>query len=127
MCTQRRKCSESQKLLVGLEEQKEHICGYVECPSCKEYEEAATHKCYIQKVKSPAKEKEEKRKKKKTQKKKRGRRGAAAGLATLRANEACMEVNEEDDEDKPPLHIFFDIEAMQDTGKHVPNLLIAET
>ena len=33
----------------------------------------------------------------------------------------------EDDKDKPPLHVFFDIEAMQDTGRHIPNLLIAET
>ena len=32
-----------------------------------------------------------------------------------------------DDEDKPPIHVFFDIEAMQETGRHVPNLLIAET
>lgn len=32
-----------------------------------------------------------------------------------------------DDEDKPPLHVFFDIEAMQATNKHVANLLIAET
>ena len=38
-----------------------------------------------------------------------------------------MEVNEEDDEDKPTLHVFFDIEAIQDTGKHVSNLLIAES
>ena len=28
---------------------------------------------------------------------------------------------------KPPILVFFDIEAMQDTGKHIPNLLIAET
>ena len=32
-----------------------------------------------------------------------------------------------DDKDKPALHVFFDIEAMQNTGRHTPNLLIAET
>ena len=30
------------------------------------------------------------------------------------------------DEEKPPLHLFFDIEAMQDTGRHVANLVVAE-
>ena len=32
-----------------------------------------------------------------------------------------------DEKDKQPLLVFFDIEAMQDTGRHIPNLLIAET
>ena len=32
----------------------------------------------------------------------------------------------EGDEDKQPLHVFFDIEAMQDTSHHIPNLLISE-
>ena len=120
VCTHRRKCFNCQKLLVGLKEQKEHKCGYVECRSCREYVEAATHKCFIQVAKSPQEEREEKKKKKKKVK-----RGAAAGLATLEANGEGMDVEEE--EDKPPLHVFFDTEAMQDTGCHVPNLLIAET
>ena len=29
--------------------------------------------------------------------------------------------------EKPPLHVFFDMEAMQDTGCHVLNLVMAET
>ena len=33
----------------------------------------------------------------------------------------------DDDEEKPPLHVFFDIEAMQDTKTHVANLVVAET
>ena len=122
VCTQRRKCSDCQKLLVGLKEQQEHLCGYIECPSCREYVDAASHLCYIQVVKSPEEEKEEKREKKRTR---RAKRGAAAGLATLKANGSGMDV--EEDEEKPPLHVFFDIEATQQTGRHVPNLLIAET
>ena len=64
-------------------------------------------------------------------------RGAAAGLATVHSNEDDVpstsllpsppadgvDLNDE----KPPLHIFFDVEAMQDTGRHVPNLVVAET
>ena len=33
----------------------------------------------------------------------------------------------DNDKVKPPLHVFFDIEAMQDTSRHMANLLIAET
>jgi len=80
--------------------------------------EAVTHKCFIQVAKSPAQEKEDKKKKKQ-------KRGAAVGLATLEANGEGM--GSMDNEDKPPVHVFFDIEAMQETGRHVPNLLIAET
>ena len=80
----------------------------------------ATHKCFIQVVKSPEEEKQEKKKKRK-----KAKRGAAAGLVTLAANGQGMDV--EDDEDKQPQLVFFDIEAMQDTGRHIPNLLIAET
>ena len=123
VCTQRRKCQECEKLLVGLKQQKQHKCGYVECPSCKNYVEATTHQCFVQKAKTPAEEKEEKKKKK------RARRGAAVGVATLQANEDGMEDLDPDAEqdEKPPLHVFFDIEAMQDTGRHVANLVVAET
>ena len=34
---------------------------------------------------------------------------------------------EDDEESKPPVFVYFDIEAMQVGGKHEPNLLIAET
>lgn len=121
VCTHRCKCLGCMKLLVGFKEQKEHRCGCVECRSCHKYMEAATHKCFIQVAKSPKEQKEEKKNKKK--KKKKVKRGAAAGLATLEANDEGMDI---EDDDKPPLHVFFDIEAMQDTGRHVPNLLIAE-
>ena len=65
VCTQRCKCRECNKSLVGFKEQKTHLCGYVDCISCKEYVEAATHKCFIQVAKSPEEQKEEKKKKNK--------------------------------------------------------------
>lgn len=119
VCTQRRKCCSCKKLLVGFKEQKEHLCGHADCPSCKKYVKMASHKCFIQIPKSPEQLAEEKR-----EKKRRKNREAAAGLATLEANNAGMDI---DEDEKPPLHVFFDIEAMQDTGKHIANLLIAET
>ena len=60
VCTQRCKYIECQKLLVGLKEQKKHKCGHAECPSCREYVNVATHKCFIQVVKSPEEEKTDK-------------------------------------------------------------------
>ena len=50
----------------------------------------------------------------------------AAGLP---AHEAEQEEEEGDDvvDDSPPLHVFFDIEAMQPQEQHVANLLVAET
>ena len=33
----------------------------------------------------------------------------------------------DDADEKPPLHVFFDIEAMQDTKTHVANVVVAKT
>jgi len=76
------------------------------------------HKCFIQKVQSPEELKEERKKEKKK------KRGASAGLATLEANGESMDI---DEEEKPPLHVLFDVEAMQNTKIHVPYLVVAET
>ena len=77
-------------------------------------------------------EKKERKRKRKRQGGSRAKRGAAAGLQTLRANEEGSDDNlesdeDDDDEDKPPLHVFFDIEAMQPQEKHEANLVVAET
>ena len=119
VCTHKRKCVTCQKLMVGMKEQRKHQCGFADCPSCHEYVDTRKHQCFIQVAKSPEQEKEERDKKKKKKK-----RGAAAGLATLAANGEPMAI---DEEEKPPLHVFFDIEAMQDTKTHVANLVVAET
>ena len=42
VCSQCRKCRSCKKLLVGLKKQ-QHKCGYIDCPSCHEYIEAASH------------------------------------------------------------------------------------
>lgn len=53
-------------------------------------------------------------------------RGSAAGLATVRAN-LSDEAEEEGTEPlPPPLHVYFDIEARQETREHAANLLSAE-
>ena len=112
---------------VGLKNINRHQCGYIDYPSCHKYVDAQTHRCVIQRALTP----QEIREQKKEQKRKRrhqglpAKRGAAACLQDLRANE---EEGEEVDEEKlPPLHVFFDIEAVQPQEHHVANLVVAET
>ena len=59
------------------------------------------------------------------EKKRKKKRGAATDLATLAANGEPMDIDEE--EEKPPIHVFFDIDAMQNTKTHVAKLVVAET
>ena len=105
-----------------------HRCGYLNCPSCREYVDGQTHRCFIQKALTPQELREQKKKRKSSrQGGPRAKRGAAAGLQTLRANEAEEEEEDDDDGDRPPLNVFFDIEAMQPWEQHIPNLVVAET
>ena len=70
--------------------------------------------------KDPPKPQEKKRKRKR-QGGPRAKRGAAAEPQTT------PEEEEEDVDDLPPLHVFFDIEAMQPHEQHIANLIVAET
>ena len=134
ICTSCRKCSNCRKLLVGRKQQQEHRCGYVTCPSCHHYVEALSHRCFIQVAKTPEEEWAECRPK---QRPGHRLRDAAASLATVHSNEDdvpstsllpsppadSIDLNDK----KPLLHVFFDMEAMQDTGCHVPNIVVAKT
>ena len=42
-------------------------------------------------------------------------------------NEEALDDDEGDEDDSPPLQVFFDIEAIQPHEQHVPNLVVAET
>ena len=55
--------------------------------------------------------------------------GAAAGLHTRRSNESEDGASDEEETEipPPPLHVFFDVEAMQLHKRHVPNLIVTET
>ncbi|CAH3133504.1 unnamed protein product, partial [Pocillopora meandrina] len=129
VCTNRRKCGNCHKLLVGRKQQQEHLCGYITCPSCHHYIKALSQRCFIQVAKPPEEERGERHVKRRP-----GCRlcDAAAGLATVHSNEDDVpstsllpsppadgvDLNDE----KPPLHVFFNVEAMHDTGRHVWNL-----
>ena len=104
-------------------------CGWGECPSCREQVDLNTHRCFIQKAKDPDEIREEKRAVQLAKRKKRRRQqggDASRGLQTLRSNTET-ENQEQPDEYKEPLLVFFDIEAMQNTGKHIANLVVGMT
>ena len=89
-CGRRRKCVLCHKFDVGLKEISCCVFGYVDYPSCKEYTEVRTHRCFIQRPHTPQEVQEEKRKKKRKRQRQgrlRPKRGAEAGFQTLRSNE----------------------------------------
>ena len=117
VCTVYKKCNGCGKVLRG-KQSKSHICGYSTCPCCHEYLNLYTHECFLQPI-----EDEEKKRKRKRRKRKRGQ---AAGLRTLEANDPDFDAEESFEPPPPPLFVYFDIEAQQEYGVHVANLLCAE-
>ncbi|CAH3174094.1 unnamed protein product, partial [Porites lobata] len=118
VCSTHKRCPDCQMLCHGLQSVQRHKCGYGKCPSCKEWVPTDTHRCYIQPIVEQARPMGL-----------RSHRGAAAGLATLQANRSPDDEAEDQTTDvlPHPLFVYFDIEARQDTGEHVANLLCAET
>ena len=124
VCSQRHRCPDCYQQNVGLSRIQRHHCWHVDCPSCHQYVHADDHRCFIQKAPKPQ---DEKKKRKRTrQKGPRAKRGAAAAAAAAAAAEPHAS-SSEDEDDLPPLHVFFDIEAMQPHEEHIANLVVAET
>ena len=101
MCNNRRKCLDCGKLLRGIREIQEHVCGRACCPSCRQDVMIHKHRCFVQVAKTPDQLRAEKRQKRR------------------------RDDQDYDDEDTLPLHVVFDIESMQEGGCHVPNLVVA--
>ena len=114
----RRRCRDCRKQNVGLDKIEKHKCWYIDCPSCHEYVDGKTHRCFIQTAPKPQAQNKRKRK---HQGGPRAKRGAVADLQTT------PEEEQEEEDELPPLHVFFDIEAMQPKEKHIANLVVAET
>ena len=91
----------------------------MQCRCCKQVVDVHDHECYLQREKTPEELREERCERRRQSS--RAHRGAAAGLQTVRADEpstSAADLDFDDDESVPPLHVFFDI---------VPNLVMAET
>ena len=124
VCFRRRRCPNSRQQNVGTQAIQRHQCDYLDCPSCHEYVDGKTHRCFIQRAITPQEQK--KKRKRRREGGPRAKRGAAAGLQAPEMEEE-EDVDDNDVDDLPPLHVFFDIEAMQPKEQHVANLVVAET
>lgn len=117
VCQDRQKCPDCLAYLRGKKEIDRHRCGHGECYSCRKYVNIAEHQCYIQ----------VKKLKEDTPRPAVAARGANAGLRTLRANDALGDdLPETVNAPRPPVHVFFDIEAMQGEDRHIPNLVVCQ-
>ena len=97
VCQAYSKCQKCGK--VSERSQGDHKCGEVRCPTCQEYGNPETHRCFM-----------------KPRKKKKRKRGRSDDV----------EEEEEEEEKKKTKFLFFDFECMQETGVHVPNLVVVQ-
>ena len=82
----------------------DHKCGEVHCSICKIFVNPELHRCYMQPLKRKAPGNEEEKRPKKKRK---------------------AEKNEEKKKAKAK-YLFFDFECIQETGTHVPNLVVVQ-
>lgn len=124
VCETVQACKQCGKHLKNKKEIQHHRCGFVKCPSCKEYVDYQTHKCYIQ---TAAQEEGRKLRRK---------RKRYEDDADDDCDEGCEEGEEEECEGDysppikkkkklPTVHEFFDIEARIDHGQHTAVLLVS--
>ena len=95
VCDNFKKCRQCKKVInCKGREMVTHACGEIKCGACKEFLNPEIHKCFIQPHKQDQREKE-----------------------FIENNAECVvEVDQK--------YLFFDFECIQETGIHVPNLII---
>ena len=119
VCESWRKCAGCHKLLKSVQDQQDHRCGFGTCPACMEEVDLKEHRCFFQIPCDPEELEDEARisqinlrKRRQEELQKKGKRVPA-----------CLE----GEDYRPPLLVFWDSEAMQNTGVHVPNLVVGMT
>ena len=111
VCESCRRCKECNVFCRSHQQVKHHKCGWMFCRNCKFMVNVEVHQCYIQPIKDPltdlALEHDEE----------------LLDLETIA--EETEATNSEKQPTLPPMLVFFDIECMQGTERHLPNLLVA--
>ena len=141
ICFNIRRCHNCKKLNRSKQDIRTHQCEFAQCPTCTDYVHLESHRCFIESAQKVRAKRKAEALKKKAKKAKQTATAAASQLTSSEdsqtAQDAAMEELMEDFEateeeripidpktDIPPIHIFFDIEAKQETGVHEANLLI---
>ena len=112
VCNTYRKCHDCGRLLIGASSMQQHECDKHDCPSCGEKVNLQSHQCFLQPIEDEEFAKKPKRKREESRP----------------MPEPCEELKHPKlPVNTKPGFVFFDIECRQETGRHEPNLLCAET
>ena len=116
VCLNVRRCKECGKQSNSFKAIRAHQCGTSQCPSCQKFVKATEHRCFIQPSKKRKCQQVDERE---------VRARLDDDFEVLETMEGAEPQKE--DEQKEPLHVFFDIEAMQHQGTHEANLLVYQS
>ena len=119
VCESWKKCRGCHKLLKSVQDQQEHRCGFGTCPSCREEVDLKEHRCFVQVPRDPEILEHEAQIVQINLRRRRREELRKKGLPVP----ACLE----GEDYRPQLLVFWDSEAMQNTGIHVPNLVVGMT
>ena len=141
LCVNIRRCHRCKKLNRSKQDIKNHRCGFATCPTCSDYVKLEDHRCYIESAQKVREKRKAAALEKKAQKK--PKQAAAAAEADADSDVEPVDLAEElieefeqaegvgrnpdsdnPKEREPPIHVWFDIEARQESGIHVANLLV---
>lgn len=140
LCVNIRRCHKGKKLNRSKQDIKNR-CGFATCPTCSDYVKLEDHRCYIESSQKVREKRKAVAMEKKAQKK--AKQAAAAAEADPDSDVEPVDLAEElieefeqgemlgrnpdsdhPKERQPPIHVWFDIEARQESGIHVANLLV---
>jgi len=153
ICFNIRRCKQCKKLNRSKQDIRTHQCGFAQCLTCSDYVHLEDHRCYIESAQRVREKRKGLAIQKKNAKKaKKAAEAAAAAAAAAAADSDAESLPDSDPTDleeqlieefeqeegvqgrnpdsdnpkdrEPPIHIWFDIEARQETGIHETNLLI---
>ena len=101
------------------------MCGESMCWNCEEYVDPNTHRCFMKPIKLEGDSRE---KRKKVTKKHKRRRGSNELLDESAVDEDGDDNTQEDEgeDEEGQKYLFYDIEARQEDGRHIANLLIVQ-
>ena len=118
VCMNVRRCKQCGKQSNSFKAVRAHRCGTSQCPSCEKYVVASDHQCYIQ---------PDKKRKRQQENEREVRARLDDEFEIIEALQNAEGNEETEKEEKEPLHVYFDIEAMQHNGNHEANLLVYQS
>ena len=123
VCQKFYKCQKCYKVISHKKRKPEdHMCGENMCWNCEEYVDPNTHRCFMKPIKLEDDSREKRKKKHKR------RRGSGDLLDESAVDEDGDDSTQEDEgeDEEGQKYLFYDIEARQEDGRHIANLLIVQ-